>query len=316
MSSGWSAFVIALAAFNILGCAWLLWWTSKRRPGDPKPEDTSHFWDGDITEYNKPMPRWWINGFYLAIAFGIGYLFWYGGLGSHPGISGWSSQGEHALDKVAADARLEETFRPYRDQPLPVLAKDPQALALGRSIFANTCATCHGSSAQGAIGYPNLTDDIWHWGGAPDQVLQTVLDGREGVMPPWGQVLTGMGGDNAVDYVVAYVRALGDPARMSNNFMAAQGRQLYDGVCVACHGKDGKGNTEMGAPDLTDDYWLYGSSRDALRKTIIDGRHGSMPAHRGLLGETRSRLVAAWVWSLSQQQQPAATGNGAGEGAP
>ena len=316
MSNGWSAFVIALAAFNILGCAWLLWWTSKRRPGDPKPEDTSHYWDGDITEYNKPMPRWWINGFYLAIAFGIGYLFWYGGLGSHPGISGWSSQGEHALDKVAADARLEETFRPYRNQPLPVLAKDPQALALGRSIFANTCATCHGSSAQGAIGYPNLTDDIWHWGGAPEQVLQTVLDGREGVMPPWGQVLTGMGGDNAVDYVVAYVRALGDPARMSNNFMAAQGRQLYDGVCVACHGKDGKGNTEMGAPDLTDDYWLYGSSRDALRKTIIDGRHGSMPAHRGLLGETRSRLAAAYVWSLSRQQQPAATGNGAGEGAP
>ena len=315
MSSGWSAFVIALAAFNILGCAWLLWWTSKRRPGDPKPEDTSHYWDGDITEYNKPMPRWWINGFYLAIAFGIGYLFWYGGLGSHPGISGWSSQGEHALDKVAADARLEETFRPYRDQPLPVLARDPQALALGRSIFANTCATCHGSSAQGAIGYPNLTDDIWHWGGAPERVLQTVLDGREGVMPPWGQVLTGMGGDNAVDYVVAYVRSLGDPARMRNNFMAAQGKQLYDGVCVACHGVDGKGNAEMGAPDLTDGYWLYGSSREALRQTIIDGRHGSMPAHRGLLGETRGRLVAAWVWSLSN---PPATAAGAstGEGAP
>ena len=315
MSSGWSAFVIALAAFNILGCAWLLWWTSKRRPGDPKPEDTSHYWDGDITEYNKPMPRWWINGFYLAIAFGIGYLFWYGGLGSHPGISGWSSQGEHALDKVAADARLEETFRPYRNQPLPVLARDPQALALGRSIFANTCATCHGSSAQGAIGYPNLTDDIWHWGGTPERVLQTVLDGREGVMPPWGQVLTGMGGDNAVDYVVAYVRALGDPARMRNNFMAAQGKQLYDGVCVACHGVDGKGNAEMGAPDLTDGYWLYGSSREALRKTIIDGRHGSMPAHRGLLGETRGRLVAAWVWSLSN---PPATAAGAstGEGAP
>ena len=315
MSSGWSAFVIALAAFNILGCAWLLWWTSKRRPGDPKPEDTSHYWDGDITEYNKPMPRWWINGFYLAIAFGIGYLFWYGGLGSHPGISGWSSQGEHALDKVSADARLEETFRPYRDQPLPVLARDPQALALGRSIFANTCATCHGSSAQGAIGYPNLTDDIWHWGGTPERVLQTVLDGREGVMPPWGQVLTGMGGDNAVDYVVAYVRSLGDPARMRNNFMAAQGRQLYDGVCVACHGVDGKGNAEMGAPDLTDGYWLYGSSREALRQTIIDGRHGSMPAHRGLLGETRSRLVAAWVWSLSNPQSTAA-GASAGEGAP
>ena len=299
MSGGWNGFVIALAAFNILGVAWLLWWTARRRPGDPKPEDTSHYWDGDITEYNKPMPRWWINGFYLAIAFGVGYLLWYGGLGTVPGAGKWSSKQEHAFDKAAANARLEETFSPYRDQPLEVLAKNPEALALGRSIFANTCATCHGSSAQGATGYPNLADDIWHWGGEPERVLQTVVDGREGIMPAWGQVLTGMGGEHAVDYVVAYVRALHDPALARNNFMAAQGKQLYDGVCVACHGVDGKGNQELGAPDLTDDYWLYGDSSESLRKTITDGRHGSMPAHGELLGPTRSRLVAAWVWSLS-----------------
>lgn len=305
MNTGWSWFVIVLSAVNILGVAWLLWWTARRRPGDPKPEDTSHYWDGDITEYNKPMPRWWINGFYLAIAFGIGYLAWFGGFGSYPGIGRWSSQVEHDRDKAAADARLEETFKPYRGQPLPVLAKNPDALALGRSIFANTCATCHGSSAQGAIGYPNLADDIWHWGGQPERVLQTVVEGREGVMPPWGQVLTGMGGPNAVDYVVAYVRALDDPARMRNNFMAAQGKPLYDGVCVACHGVDGKGNIEMGAPDLTDDYWLYGNSGESLRKTIVEGRHGSMPAHGALLGETRARLVAAYVWSLSNGSKPA-----------
>ncbi|MDQ2701240.1 MAG: cytochrome-c oxidase, cbb3-type subunit III [Pseudomonadota bacterium] len=299
MTTGWNWFVIALTALNILGVAWLLWWTSKRRPGDPKPEETSHYWDGDITEYNKPMPRWWINGFYLAIVFGIGYLFWFGGLGTYAGISGWSSQDEHALDKAAADARLEETFSPYRNQPLEILARDPDALALGRSIFANTCATCHGSSAQGAIGYPDLSDDIWHWGGEPERVLQTVVEGREGVMPAWGPVLAGMGGENAVDYVAAYVRALHDPALARNNYMAAQGKALYDGVCIACHGSDGKGNTELGAPDLTDDYWLYGDSSESLRKTITEGRHGSMPAHGELLGETRSRLVAAWVWSLS-----------------
>src|SRR5690606_16580747 len=151
----------------------------------------------------------------------------------------------------------------------------------------------------GAIGYPNLADDIWHWGGEPERVLQTVMEGREGIMPPWGQVLTGMGGEHAVDYVVAYVRALHDPALARNNFMAAQGKQLDDGVCVACHGVDGKGNQELGAPDLTDDYWLYGDSSESLRKTITEGRHGSMPAHGELLGPTRSRLVAAWVWSLS-----------------
>ena len=300
MSTSWSWYVIALAALNLVGVSWLLWWTAKRRPGDPKPEETSHYWDGDITEYNKPMPRWWIQGFYLGIVFGIGYLIWYGGLGDFPGVSGWSSQEEHARDKMARDATLAETFRPYDDKAVDVLAGDPVAVTLGRSIFANTCATCHGSSAQGAIGYPNLTDDIWHWGGEPQTILDTILDGREGIMPEWGKVLTGMGGDNAVDYVIAYVRTLasGDPS-VRNDFMAARGKKLYDGVCVACHGVEGKGNQALGAPDLTDSYWMYGDSKESLYQTIAHGRHGVMPAHRELLGETRSRLVAAYVWSLS-----------------
>lgn len=300
MSSGWSWYVIALIVLNIAGCVWLLWWTARRRPGDPAPEQTSHVWDGDITEYNKPLPKWWINLFYLTIAFGIGYFVWYGGLGNLKGYSRWTSQQEHAQEKASEDAKLVETFAPFRDQPVSSLAKDPTALALGRSVFNNTCATCHGSSAQGAIGYPNLSDDIWHWGGSPDDVLATVLDGREGVMPEWGKVLIGMAGPNAVDYVIGYVRTLGDPRKgQDNDYMAAQGRKLYEGVCVACHGIDGKGNPGMGAPDLTDDYWLYGDSKESLHRTIAEGRHGSMPAHRELLGETRARLVAAYVWSLS-----------------
>ena len=119
-------------------------------------------------------------------------------------------------------------------------------------------------------------------------------------MPGWGKVLTGVAGPNAVDYGIGYVRTLGDPRKgQDNDYMAAQGRKLYEGVCVACHGIDGKGNPGMGAPDLTDDYWLYGDSKESLHRTIAEGRHGSMPAHRELLGETRARLVAAYVWSLS-----------------
>lgn len=309
MSTGWSWFVIALIVLNIAGCAWLLWWTAKRNPGDPAPTDTSHVWDGDITEYNKPLPRWWINLFYLTIIFGIGYFAWYGGLGSYEGIGKWSSQNEHALDKAKTDARLEETFAPYRNQPIDVLAQNANAVSLGRSIFSNTCATCHGSSAQGAIGYPNLNDGSWQWSGEPEQVLTTILDGREGIMPEWGKVLTGMGGPNAVDYVVAYVRTLSQPELIARDYMAAQGRPLYEGLCVACHGVEGKGNQDLGAPDLTDDYWLYGSSKAALRESIAQGRHGVMPAHRTLLGETRARLVAAYVWSLSNS-----TGNSAEAG--
>jgi len=299
MSSAWTWYVIFLVALNIGGCAWLLWWTARRRPGDPRPDDTSHVWDGDITEYNKPLPKWWINLFYLTILFAIGYLAWFGGLGGIAGYSGWTSTQEHAKKKAVEDAKLEQTFQPFAGKPIDALARDPTAVALGRSIFGNTCATCHGSSGQGAIGYPNLTDDIWHWGGSPEQILQTVLDGREGVMPEWGTVLTGMGGPEAVDYTVAYVRTLSAPETLQNNFMAAQGRKLYEGVCAACHGVDGKGNPDLGAPDLTDAYWMYGNSRESLRQTVMHGRHGSMPAHRELLGETRARLVAAYVWSLS-----------------
>jgi len=301
-ATGWSWYIIALAALNVFAVVWLLWYTARRRPGDPKPEDTSHYWDGDITEYNKPMPRWWIQAFYLTIVFSIGYVAWFGGLGKYTGLGGWSSQNEHALAKAASNAILAETFRPYDGLPINQLAGDPEALRLGRSIFANTCATCHGSSGQGALGYPDLTDDIWHWGGDGERVLQSVLDGRDGVMPEWGQVLTGMGGEHAVDYTVAYVRVLATKDQsLSNDYMAARGKKLYDGVCVACHGVAGKGNQELGAPDLTDDYWMYGSSKESLRQTIISGRHGVMPAHRELLGETRARLVSAYVWSLSNR---------------
>lgn len=301
MSGAWSWYLIALIVLNIGGCVWLLWWTARRRPGDPAPTDTSHVWDGDLTEYNKPLPKWWINLFFLTIVFAIGYLVWFPGFGNFTGMGKWSSASEHDAQKAAEDAKLAETFRPYDGKPIDVLARDPHAIALGRSIFSNNCSTCHGSTAQGAIGYPNLTDSIWHWGGTPERVLQTVLDGREAAMPSWGKVLTGMGGENAVDYVVAYVRTLSAPETLQNNYMAAQGKPLFESLCVGCHGPAGKGNPQMGAPDLTDDYWLYGSSTDALRETITNGRHGAMPAWRPLIGETRARLVAAYVWSLSHK---------------
>ncbi len=307
MTTGWNLYVIALILFNLLGVAWLLWWTAKRRPGDPRPEDTSHYWDGDITEFNKPMPRWWINGFYVAIAFAFGYLFWYGGFGTYQGFGHWSSKAEHDTAAAEAKAKLEQTFAPYKGKAIDALAQNPPAVELGRSIFANNCATCHGSSARGATGYPNLTDNIWHWGDSPDQILHTVLKGREGVMPPWGKALTGMGGSDAVDYVIAYVRQLGTTgAATSNDFAAARGKDLFENICAACHGKDGKGNVALGAPDLTDGYWLYGDSSAALHETIANGRHGSMPAWGETLGDTRARLVGAYVWSLSHPANAAA----------
>jgi cytochrome c oxidase cbb3-type subunit 3 len=299
MSSGWTWYIIALVAINLVGCTVLLWWTSRRRPGDPAPEDTSHIWDGDLTEYNKPLPRWWIVLFYLTIAFAAGYIFWFGGLGKIAGYSGWTSSKELAQDTAENAKQLEATFHPFAGQPINVLAQNPKALALGRQIFVNTCATCHGSSGQGAIGYPDLADTIWKWGGDPDTILTSVLDGRDGVMPPWGPTLTSMDGPDAVNEVASYVLTLRDPSLLNNDFLAQKGKKLFDGICVACHGADGKGNQALGAPDLTSGYWMYGGSKQAIMQTISDGRHGTMPAWKDVLGETRARLAAAYVWSLS-----------------
>lgn len=294
MSAGWSWFVIVLIVLNLGGCLWLIWWTGRRRPGDPAATDTSHIWDGDLTEYNKPMPRWWINLFYLTIAFTVGYLVWYPGFGAFAGSSGWTSAREHDAEKAAQDKKLDAAFAPFAGQSIDAIARDPRALKLGRAIFANNCATCHGSSAQGAIGYPNLTDTIWHWGGAPEQILETVLGGRQAAMPGWEGAL---GGPQGVTEVAVYLQSL--RGERVDAGLARAGELKFAGICVSCHGADGKGNQALGAPDLTDDYWLYGDSMAAIRQTIAQGRNGAMPAHAPIIGETRARLVAAYVWSLS-----------------
>ena len=184
MSSAWSWYVIGLVAVNILGSIWLLWFTGKRRPGDPAATDTSHVWDGNLTEYNKPMPRWWINLFYLTIVFSIGYLIWYPGLGTFAGTSGWTSGKELAADQTREDAKLDATFAPYAAMPLEKIAADPKAVQLGRSIFLNNCAVCHGTSARGARGFPNLTDAQWQWGGTPDDIRGVYELMRTGKLTP------------------------------------------------------------------------------------------------------------------------------------
>ena len=303
MSNAWSWFVIAIVALNIAGAAWLLWWTGKRRAGDPPADATSHHWDGDLTEYNKPLPRWWINLFWITIVVAIGYLAWYPGLGNFAGHGGWSSRGQLELEQQRADAQLEEMLAYYGNKPIDVLARDPEALSTGQRIFANSCAMCHGSDARGAKGYPNLADSRWQWGGTPEDILATILDGRQAAMPA---VAATLGGETGVASTAAYVQSLSgmkvDPG------LANAGKTHFSGICAACHGADGKGIAAMGSADLTDDYWLYGDSIEDIRAAIEKGHNGQMPAHRELLGETRSRLVGAYVWSLSHSS-PA--GNGA-----
>jgi cytochrome c oxidase cbb3-type subunit 3 len=304
MKSGWSWYVIALVVLNVVGCVVLLLYTSgKQSKGGA--EGTGHVWDGDLREYDKPLPRWWINLFYITIVFSIGYVVWFPGMGNLAGTSGWTSQREHDADTAATNAKLAETFRPYDGKPLAALAQDPAAMRLGRSVFSNNCATCHGALAQGAPGYPDLTDNVWHWGGSADDVLQTVLNGRNAQMPAWKGTLTTLGGEGAVDYVTTYVLSLTDKSLLATNGESvARGGELFAKVCSACHGPEARGNPQLGAPDLTDDYWLYGRSRAAIRTGLEQGRNGVMPAHLPLIGETRARLAAAYVWSLTHKTTP------------
>lgn len=295
MSFAWSSFIIVFVVFNIIACLWLLWWTAQRKKGDSiSKQTTGHIWDGDLTEYNNPLPRWWINLFYLTIIFAIAYLIWFPGLGSFQGKAEWSSQKQHDLDKKAGDLKLAKSFAKFQNQPINVIAQDANALTTGRRIFINNCAMCHGSDARGARGFPNLSNSDWQWPDSTNDILTTIRDGRQAAMPALAGAMESEAG---ISQVVVYVQSLSgmqvDPS------LAASGKKRFEGICAACHGADGKGNAMIGAPNLTDDVWLYGNEFETLKQTVREGRNGHMPAHKGILSDTQIRLVGAYVWSVS-----------------
>jgi cytochrome c oxidase cbb3-type subunit 3 len=226
----------------------------------------------------------------------------YPGLGSFAGVNGWSQVSQYEEEVKEADARASALYEPLAKLSVAELGGRPEAMAAARNLFANNCSTCHGSDARGARGFPNLTDNDWLWGGAPETVEQTIRNGRIGVMPALGPAL----GKEGVEQVIAYVLSLS--GRSAPADWIEQGKQRFATICAACHGPDAKGNPLLGAPNLTDNTWLYGSTPEDLRETISQGRNNAMPAHLALLGETKVRLLAAYVLGLSRDagaSQPA-----------
>ena len=297
MTSGWSLFVVSLVVVNILGCFWLLRWTSKPKSATEKiggGADTGHVWDKDLREYNNPLPRWWLWLFYITIVFSVIYLALYPGLGSFKGIKGWTQAGQYDQQQQEADARAAAYLAPFASMTVPQLEADGKAMATARNLFQVNCAPCHGSDGGGAKGFPNLSDKQWQWGGDPDTVVQTIMAGRVAAMPAWGQVI----GAQGVDQVVAYVQQLS--GQQSDPALAAAGKTQFETVCAACHGVDGKGNPLVGAPNLTDDTWLYGGDAATLKLTVENGRNGQMPAFGDRLGAERVRLLAAYATRLSE----------------
>jgi cytochrome c oxidase cbb3-type subunit III len=293
MSTGISLFIVILVVLNIVAAMWLLF-SMRRKPDETNTttDTTGHVWDGDLREYNNPLPRWWLWLFVLTIAFSIGYLVLYPGLGSFQGTLGWSQQNQHAEQAAANETVLQKTLAPFAARPIEDLAKDPAAIAVGRNLFANNCATCHGSDGRGALGFPNLADSDWLWGSATETIVETISNGRNGVMAGWSEVL----GPTGVEDVVAYVLSLSGRSVPAGNI--ASGQAKFAETCSVCHGADGKGNQELGAPNLTDSVWLHGGSIASIRQTIEAGRQNGMPAHLDRLGEVRVNLLAAYVLSL------------------
>ncbi len=298
MSDSVSVFIIVFTLANILACVWLMWWTAKRRDvgaAQKEGDKTGHVWDGDLEEFNNPMPRWWLGLFIITIVFGVAYLIIYPGLGAFAGTSAWTQTNQHAAEVTQAQAKLAKHLVGLTDKSIDELAVNDKAMGTARNLFGLYCSTCHGSDARGAKGFPNLTDNDWLWGAGADTIHQTITQGRAGVMPAWEAVL----GNKGVEEVAVYVIALSGkqvPAEMK-----VPGQAHYATMCSACHGVDGKGNHALGAPNLTDEVWLYGGTMEAVRETIAKGRSNQMPAHAELLGEMKTKLLAAYVVSMSSR---------------
>ncbi|KLV07282.1 cytochrome Cbb3 [Photobacterium aquae] len=324
MTTFWSLWITIITLGTLAGIAALLIWCSKDKMGVEDGEDMGHEYDG-IREINNPLPKWWSYMFWGTLIFGLLYLFLYPGLGSYKGFLGWQSSdqtvrslaaSQEAIDKAQnekrlnqyakelgdADARYGETFNTLAFdasgsslRPITDIAGDSEAIKVGQRLFLQNCAQCHGSDARGQLGYPNLSDGAWLYGGEAEAIKTTIMDGRQGVMPGWIDSL----GKDGVSEVTTYVLSMS--GRSVNAKEAAAGKQKFV-VCAACHGTDGKGNPAFGAPDLTDNTWLYGGSRRAVEATIAHGRHGVMPAWKDILGEEKIQLISAYVWGLSNEQ--------------
>jgi len=297
-SSFWNWYIIVPTVGGIIACFMLIRWLSTAISPDEEGKEMGHRWDEDLVELNNPLPRWWLNMFYITLFFGIGYLALYPGLGTFKGLLGWTSSGQYQREVDFADAKYGPLFEKYADMPVVAVADDLDARRMGERLFASYCATCHGSDARGARGFPNLRDNDWLHGGDPEVIEKTILDGRNGVMPAWGAAL---GGEEGVADVAEYVFSLS--GRNADPQAVARGKEKFATFCVACHGAEGTGNQALGAPNLTDNIWLYGGSRKQVMETIALGRHGVMPPHRDFLGENKVHILAAYVYSLSTGQE-------------
>ena len=291
----WSIYIAVITVVSIVACLVLLFSLSSHRVSTNDAGTTGHVWDEDLAERNNPLPRWWMWLFVITIIFSMAYLALYPGLGSFAGQYGWSSRGQYQEEQSQAAAAYGPVVDKFLKQDIKAVAANPEARQMGQRLFLTYCAQCHGSDAGGSRGFPSLKDSDWHYGGDPETIRTSISEGRHGVMPPMGAVL---GGEEGVRDVMHYVFRLG--GRSFDGIRATRGKTKFDTICAACHTEKGTGNAQIGAPNLTDDIWLYGASDAAIMESITKGRGAVMPAHKGFLDEGKVHLLTAYVYGLSQ----------------
>ncbi len=296
LTTFWHLWVSVIVIGTMISCGILLTLTFKNQKYDQETDQTTgHSFDG-IDELDNPLPKWWMYFFWSTIVFGVFYIGIYG-IGGWTGFSDWSSHDQ--WDREVAKA--EEQFKPYYDKlnamSVEELATNKDALATGQRIFSSNCAVCHGSTATGALGFPNLADNDWLYGGSAAAIKQTITHGRTGAMPAKGLKpdMTAIERTN----IAAHVLSLSGREGSGD---ATKGSALFATACAACHGADAKGNLLMGAPNLTDNIWLYGGSEKQIEFTIENGRAGVMPAWNEILGEDKIHVLSGYVYSLSQSK--------------
>lgn len=294
-SSGWGIYIALVTGVGIIWCLYLLFSQRKTNvtyEADGSVADTGHVWDDDLRELNNPLPRWWMWMFLLSCAFAIVYLILYPGMGTYEGTLGYTTRNAHDASVVQANQQLKPVYAKYMSMDAKQVAADPAAREMGQRLFLNHCAQCHGSDAGGSKGFPNLADTDWLYGGDIQDIKQTLIGGRAGVMPAFAHLES-----TQVSDVANYVRNLSGLA--ADQIKVGRGAEVYKANCAACHGAEGKGMAAMGAPNLTDKVWLYGGSEATIVETVLKGRNGMMPAHETILTPEKIHLLTAYVWGLS-----------------
>jgi cytochrome c oxidase cbb3-type subunit 3 len=299
-SNGWSWFIAIVVILGIIYCAALVWFNNSGSK-EAKNEVMDTVWDEDLAEYNNPLPRWWLKMYYFFIVFGLIYLILYPGLGAYQGLLGWTQRGAYEQELAQAKEKVAPLYEEYGKLSVEELMDNPYARKTASRIFSTNCAICHGSAGKGAKGFPDLRDQDWLYGSSYEHIEETITKGRNGMMPAWIDIIGSDGSKDVTAYVISLSRESNHPDLLS------KGKQIYEASCIACHGADAKGGQAMGAPNLTDNIWLYGGSEEDVLETILYGRHGHMPAQKDVMDKEQIRLLAAYVYRFVKEAEAAAS---------